>query len=123
MPEYIVDCSIYENYQYEYDAKKFIQSSFSNDMQRKAIKAIDDLFKLKYKEWFNEDTELIWRWICTALKKKNPSNWATHGFGLLFNKNFKGCVFEEMKREDESRGESLDEFYCDSDLIENVESD
>lgn len=122
MPKsYLVDCVSDEGYEHEYAAKKYIQDNFEIYDQKRAIRALNDLFREHYEDWFREDASVAWRWVETALKKKSPANWKTHGFGLLLNRNFRGSVFEEMSRAEAVNEIDLWDFYAESNLVDNIE--
>lgn len=81
--------------QYKQEAY-FLIRHFSDKTQKKAVKAINDLFS------DDEPHSFTWRYVATALKKKSKDNYETYGFGIWFNKCFIGNVYEAIKREDEA---------------------
>lgn len=88
--------------EFEKEAKEIL-FELDETPQKKMIIAIDDLF--------DKDPNITWEFIATALKKKSLDNWSKKGGGLLFNRNFKACVYEQMERNREAEEMDTRDFF------------
>lgn len=85
--------------EHEREVKDYIYSNLSELTQKKAMTAIKELL-VNGKDW---------QWIHYALNKKSAKQWEKFGFGLLFNWNFEGSVYEAIKRDEELDETSYDD--------------
>lgn len=93
---------------YEMTEEKYKQEAL--DYLSKLPKKYQQLAAVSIQEVL--DSGLSWRWVNTALRKKSESNWQRYGgFGLMFNKNFRRAVYEQMEREDYAASIDLNEFF------------
>ena len=87
-----------------YKEKSFeLIKQFDIDTQKKAVKAIDDLFSSEFK--------ISWRFISVALTKKSKDNYCKYGFGLWFNKGFISHVYAQIEREESTKDIDLNKFF------------
>lgn len=88
--------------EFEKSAKQFLLE-LDPKARNKLIIAIDDLF--------NSDPNISWEFVDTALKKKSVDNWNKFGGGLLFNRNFKAAVYDQMRRNREAEEMDTEDYF------------
>lgn len=88
---------------YEDKLKEYMKSHFTDEMCKKCIVAINTLR--------DNNPNVTWRWLYTAVSSKPVNEWEEYGFGLILTSKYYAYVQKKMSFEDAAKQVNLKEWF------------